>query len=47
MTTKETIDLFDKFVIANYGRLPRVIVKGEGSYLYDADGNKIEAVTFP
>jgi acetylornithine/N-succinyldiaminopimelate aminotransferase len=41
MTTKETIELFDKYVIANYGRLPRVIVKGEGCYLYDADGNKI------
>jgi acetylornithine/N-succinyldiaminopimelate aminotransferase len=41
MTTQETIGLFDKYVIANYGRLPRVMVKGEGSYLYDADGNKI------
>ncbi|MHC4702716.1 MAG: aspartate aminotransferase family protein, partial [Planctomycetota bacterium] len=41
MTTQETIDLFDKYVIGNYGRLPRVIVKGEGCYLYDADGNKI------
>jgi acetylornithine/N-succinyldiaminopimelate aminotransferase len=41
MTTQETIELFDKFVIANYGRLPRVIVKGDGCYLYDADGNKI------
>ena len=41
MTTQETIDLFDKYVIANYGRLPRVITKGEGCYLYDADGNKI------
>ncbi|MHC4118800.1 MAG: acetylornithine/succinylornithine family transaminase [Planctomycetota bacterium] len=41
MTTQETIDLFDKYVISNYGRLPRVIVKGEGCYLYDADGNKI------
>ncbi len=41
MTTKETIELFDKYVIANYGRLPRVIVKGEGCYLYDADSNKI------
>jgi len=41
MTTQETIGLFDKYVIANYGRLPRVIVKGEGCYLYDADGNKI------
>jgi len=41
MTTQETIELFDKYVIANYGRLPRVIVKGEGCYLYDADGNQI------
>ena len=41
MTTQETIELFNKYVIANYGRLPRVIVRGEGCYLYDADGNKI------
>jgi len=41
MTTQETIELFDKYVIANYGRLARVIVKGEGCYLYDADGNQI------
>ena len=41
MTTQETIDLFDKYVIGNYKRLPRVIVKGEGCYCFDADGNKI------
>jgi len=41
MTTKETIELFDKYVIGNYKRLPRVIVKGQGCYLYDADGNEI------
>ncbi|MFA5554807.1 MAG: aspartate aminotransferase family protein [Phycisphaerae bacterium] len=41
MTTNETIELFDKYVIANYKRLPRVIVKGQGCYLYDADGNEI------
>ncbi|MEJ2646793.1 MAG: aspartate aminotransferase family protein [Sedimentisphaerales bacterium] len=41
MTTQETIELFNKYVIANYGRLPRVIVKGEGCYLYDSEGNKI------
>jgi predicted acetylornithine/succinylornithine family transaminase len=41
MTTQETIELFNKYVIANYGRLPRVIVKGKGCYMYDADGNKI------
>jgi acetylornithine/N-succinyldiaminopimelate aminotransferase len=41
MTTQETIELFKKYVIANYGRLPRVMVKGEGCYIWDADGNKI------
>jgi len=33
--------LFDKYVIANYTRLPRVIVRGQGCYMYDADGNEI------
>ncbi len=41
MDTQQTIELFDKYVIANYGRLPRVIVKGQNGYLYDADGNEI------
>ena len=41
MTTQETIELFDKYVIGNYKRLPRVITKGEGCYCFDADGNKI------
>jgi acetylornithine/N-succinyldiaminopimelate aminotransferase len=41
MNTQETIDQFSKYVIANYGRLPRVIVRGQGCYLYDADGQEI------
>ena len=41
MSTEETIAQFDKYVIANYSRLPRVIVKGRGCYIYDADGNEI------
>jgi predicted acetylornithine/succinylornithine family transaminase len=41
MTTEETIGLFNKYVIGNYSRLPRVIVRGEGCYFFDADGNKI------
>ncbi|MHC4563851.1 MAG: acetylornithine/succinylornithine family transaminase [Planctomycetota bacterium] len=41
MTTQETINIFSKYVIANYGRLPRVMVKGEGCWLWDADGNQI------
>ena len=41
MNTNEIIEMFDKYVIANYGRLPRAIVKGEGNRLWDADGNEI------
>ena len=41
MTTQETIDLFEKYVIGNYKRLPRVITRGEGCYCFDADGSKI------
>ncbi len=41
MATQETIEMFDNYVIGNYGRLPRVITKGKGNYIYDADGNEI------
>jgi acetylornithine/N-succinyldiaminopimelate aminotransferase len=41
MNTQEIIEMFDKYVISNYGRLPRAITKGQGCYLWDADGNKI------
>jgi acetylornithine/N-succinyldiaminopimelate aminotransferase len=36
--TKESIAEFEKYVIANYGRNPVVVVKGEGSRVWDADG---------
>jgi len=41
MTTQETIDLFSKYVIANYPRLPRVITRAQGCFCFDADGNRI------
>jgi acetylornithine/N-succinyldiaminopimelate aminotransferase len=41
MTTRETIELFDKYVIANYSRLPQVIARAEGCRMYDADGREI------
>jgi acetylornithine/N-succinyldiaminopimelate aminotransferase len=41
MKTDETIALFDKYVIGNYGRLGRVMVRGEGCYLFDSDDNRI------
>lgn len=40
MKTEETIALFDKYVIANYGRLPVVIIRGEGSHIWDAAGRE-------
>ena len=41
MNTKEVIEVFDNYVIGNYGRLPRVIAKGQGNRLWDAEGNEI------
>ncbi len=41
MNTQDVIAQYDKYVIANYGRLPKVIVKGEGAYLWDAEGHQI------
>jgi len=38
--TQETLDRFERYVIGNYTRLPKVAVRGEGPYLWDADGNR-------
>lgn len=40
MTTSETIELFKKYVIANYRRYPVCLVRGEGSSVWDAEGNR-------
>jgi acetylornithine/N-succinyldiaminopimelate aminotransferase len=40
MTSPETIALFDKYVIANYKRYPVCLVRGEGSYIWDAEGSR-------
>ena len=39
-STAEIIAQFDNYVIANYPRVPIAIVRGEGSYIWDADGKK-------
>ena len=41
MNTQDVIAMFNQYVIGNYGRLPRVITKGEGNWLWDMDGNRI------
>ena len=41
MNTQDVISMFDEYVIANYGRLPKVITKGQNNTLWDLDGNEI------
>jgi acetylornithine/N-succinyldiaminopimelate aminotransferase len=40
MKTSETIALYEKYSFANYTRLPVVIVRGQGSRIWDADGKE-------
>ncbi len=40
MNSTEWIDKADKYIMKTYGRYPLVPVKGEGCYLWDADGRK-------
>ena len=39
-TTAETIAQFDEYVIGNYRRYPVCLVRGEGSLIWDAEGNR-------
>ncbi len=36
----ETIQLFQQYVVPNYGRFPVTLVRGEGSCVWDAEGNR-------
>jgi len=36
----ETLQRFDEFVIPNYGRYPVALVRGEGSHVWDDQGNR-------
>jgi acetylornithine/N-succinyldiaminopimelate aminotransferase len=40
MTSQETIELFRKYVVGNYRRYPVCLVRGEGSYVWDAEGQR-------
>jgi len=40
LSSEETLRLFDKYVIPNYGRFPVSLVRGEGSYVWDSEGNR-------
>lgn len=40
MNTKEIIEIGDKYLMRNYGRIPLAPVKGEGARMWDADGRE-------
>jgi len=40
LSSEETIRLFEKYVVPNYGRFPVSLVRGEGSYVWDSEGNR-------
>ncbi|MGI5831786.1 MAG: aspartate aminotransferase family protein [Thermoguttaceae bacterium] len=37
---QETLSLFDRYVIPNYTRYPISLVRGEGAYVWDSEGNR-------
>lgn len=39
-SSQAVVDLFGRYVIANYTRYPVCLVRGEGSYIWDAEGNR-------
>jgi predicted acetylornithine/succinylornithine family transaminase len=39
-STEATIELFNRYVVPNYRRYPVSLVRGEGSYVWDAEGNR-------
>jgi acetylornithine/N-succinyldiaminopimelate aminotransferase len=40
LSSAETIRLFERCVTPNYNRYPVALVRGEGSYVWDAEGNR-------
>lgn len=39
-TSEQTIEKFEQYVIPNYRRFPISLVRGDGSYVWDAEGKK-------
>jgi len=40
LSTAETIALFERYVVPNYRRYPVALVRGEGSWIWDAEGRR-------
>ncbi|MBN1394434.1 MAG: aspartate aminotransferase family protein [Pirellulales bacterium] len=40
LSSAETVKLFQQYVVPNYGRYPVSLVRGEGAYVWDTEGNR-------
>ena len=40
LSSPETIELFKKYVVPNYPRYPVALARGEGSFVWDCEGNR-------
>jgi predicted acetylornithine/succinylornithine family transaminase len=40
LSSHDTVKLFEKYVIPNYNRFPVSLVRGEGSWVWDSEGNR-------
>jgi acetylornithine/N-succinyldiaminopimelate aminotransferase len=40
LSSTDTVELFQRYVIANYNRYPVNLVRGEGSFVWDSEGNR-------
>ncbi|MFH1264714.1 MAG: aspartate aminotransferase family protein [Planctomycetota bacterium] len=40
LSSRETMELFSKYVVPNYGRFPVSLVRGEGAWVWDSEGNR-------
>lgn len=40
LSSEETMDLFRRYIVPNYGRFPISLVRGEGSTVWDSDGKR-------
>jgi len=40
MKSADTVELFQRYVIPNYNRYPVNLVRGEGSFVWDSEGNR-------
>ena len=40
MSSADIVELFRQYVVPNYGRYPICLTRGEGSYVWDSEGNR-------